>query len=847
MTTAASSSLAPVSLTKQQTSAAVDPVVGYLSSLASTVDSLQQGVADMAAASSSMSDRLGQAFGEADQRKQDAATTKVSDAYKGLLADWQSRSQQVGSLSDQAARRFDEQLQASQDMAALVAATMATISDATTAAQRLQEKYVQQTLLMQAGGDEAVWVCNRTSKLAAQFSISSLLVNGSTPADASSASNSSSASQRRSLLASKAGCASSVSRSSNKAAAAQPATWEGYWLPTHSRLDADDLALPGAELPRRFIGAAPGKDRLVGGLLLHTTRKQFKGDCKGGGFGSKLDFACQTFAIPLAKNASALSRLLASLYASSSDSLLPYGVDPAFLRSSSLYQPQLQGRAGWFYNTSDTREVPPATEMPHGFFHRSLQGHAPGFPVLLPLQLSQARSAAALQYLADGNYLDRQSGGLRASLLAYNADLRILGLARLDFSWRDDGSIQGVLAVQGLPALASPGEGGTRLLAGWLLPLWLLTLWFTGYTCNCVAQLLVKQEGKRTVKMVLLACTEFLLELVIAGLMLAATLLLTVYCVRFPAATQPQASYTVYDAANQSPARIFMPAKAYLQEAVGMAQLWTAYSLLQDILLILLVVRLLRWWSFQAKLGIVTNTLLAAAPQLGHLLLVITGCLLLIACVAVLALGGRVSQLSSAGAAIEESFSVLLGLSSVGLADVLPAGVRLPAAEALLALGVYYLRVVLLVMVLSQYFMATLGAEFSRLEWLGHALHARSIRADVAADIAPEEGAAAHLQHELLLREEITAALADAVQHMERWTGGVGRWIARVQQQMDSWQLQNAHMISQLSSKPPQQQQHPQQQQRQQDSMVALSTVTLAAAAAAWDEQSQISSSMQQQ
>lgn len=159
----------------------------------------------------------------------------------------------------------------------------------------------------------------------------------------------------------------------------------------------------------------------------------------------------------------------------------------------------------------------------------------------------------------------------------------------------------------------------------------------------------------------------------------------------------------------------------------------------------LLCCRLLRSWSFQAKLGIVTNTLLAAAPQLGHLLLVITGCLLLIACVAVLALGGRVTQLSSAGAAIEESFSVLLGLGSVGLADVLPRGVRLPAAEALLALGVYYLRVVLLVMVLSQYFMATLGAEFSRLKWLGHALQARSIGADVAADVAPE--VALRLQH----------------------------------------------------------------------------------------------------
>jgi zinc transporter 1/2/3 len=93
----------------------------------------------------------------------------------------------------------------------------------------------------------------------------------------------------------------------------------------------------------------------------------------GGGFGAKLDFACQKFAIPLAKNASALSSFLSSLFASETDNLLPYGVDPAFLRSSSLYQPQLQGRVGWFYNTSNPQEVPPATEMPHGFYHRSLQ------------------------------------------------------------------------------------------------------------------------------------------------------------------------------------------------------------------------------------------------------------------------------------------------------------------------------------------------------------------------------------------------------------------------------------------------------------------------------------------
>jgi hypothetical protein len=275
------------------------------------------------------------------------------------------------------------------------------------------------------------------------------------------------------------------------------------------------------------------------------------------------------------------------------------------------------------------------------------------------------------------------------------------------------------LGVQGLPALASPGEGGQRLVVGWLVPLWLLTLWFTGYTLTCVAQLLGKQERKRTLQtvssgtatdtahpafvlaysrcsggagmngltvvygqqyvlhkgaqlapatlflvfllsllfshrlvcnslQVLSACCESTVDVSLAGLMLAAAVLLTVYCARFSAVTQPQANYSVYDAISQSPARIFLPAKAYSQDTVdtavsaavsntssahgssscyldngqqplqpgvagrwllpdadgdfdalaglmagvgSMAQLWVAYSLLQGIVLILLVLR----------------------------------------------------------------------------------------------------------------------------------------------------------------------------------------------------------------------------------------------------------------
>lgn len=76
--------------------------------------------------------------------------------------------------------------------------------------------------------------------------------------------------------------------------------------------------------------------------------------------------------------------------------------------------------------------------------HRCLlQGYPPGFPVLIPTRASQQRSALAMQYLFDGNYLDKKSRGFTAELLTYNADLRVLGYVKMTFDWQADGAITG--------------------------------------------------------------------------------------------------------------------------------------------------------------------------------------------------------------------------------------------------------------------------------------------------------------------------------------------------------------------------------------------------------------------
>lgn len=153
----------------------------------------------------------------------------------------------------------------------------------------------------------------------------------------------------------------------------------------------------------------------------------------------------------------------------------------------------------------------------------------------------------------------------------------------------------------------------------------------------------------------------------------------------------------------------------------------------------------MRAWSFQSKLGIICNTLIQAAPQLAHLLVVIFASITLFALLSYLAIGQRVPYTSSYAASFEETFSALLGLGYVKLPDVFPPDVAQSPPQVLLCLLVYYLREVLFVMVLMNFFMSTLGDQFMELKKrkLGSQSSATSILQDIAQHVVPELGAKA--------------------------------------------------------------------------------------------------------
>ena len=237
-----------------------------------------------------------------------------------------------------------------------------------------------------------------------------LLTHNSAPAIGSSVPAALAPATRRRLLAdggSAAAPAAAAAGSTNDELAA----WQGYQVSlaaARANWAVDEMhALEQA----RYIGASAGHNKVVGGLFLHTTRKASMASCNGErdagrlrawlcaciqpaispacladaliaagtSLAVQLNPACQRRIVPLARNLTSVAAYLASLFGGDAADAFPYGVDPAFLRSSTtLYRPELQGRVGWFYNTSDPLQVPAATGTPFGFFHQPVKVRAGG-------------------------------------------------------------------------------------------------------------------------------------------------------------------------------------------------------------------------------------------------------------------------------------------------------------------------------------------------------------------------------------------------------------------------------------------------------------------------------------
>ena len=133
----------------------------------------------------------------------------------------------------------------------------------------------------------------------------------------------------------------------------------------------------------------------------------------------------------------------------------PYGMDPAFLSSSSIYNGKLS-MAG-FYDPSELKTITStfssgsvfSEQVPYGFFPHQYDGNtfkrkdksliSPGdvdtFKLYFDgiLTLSQANSM--ITYMQDGGFIDQSTQGITIQMITFNVDLNLFSAFVVFFNW----------------------------------------------------------------------------------------------------------------------------------------------------------------------------------------------------------------------------------------------------------------------------------------------------------------------------------------------------------------------------------------------------------------------------
>jgi zinc transporter 1/2/3 len=296
------------------------------------------------------------------------------------LADWSAFTSSVTALANQASSGADALASAASNLTTSSSGTLTAVKEAAIWSSRLTEKYVAQIALLEAltgsssGSSHAG--CSRRDGLGG---LNAHIWVRSVAGSSSSTGPSAGQGKKRQLLQQNSRNGTQIGAIGTQAVRDEVQMWDGYNLGVEQAtktggawgLEAASLDIPERA---RWVGKA-GRNRLVGGMFLHATRRPLELSCNAGSYAAKFALGCSKSAVPLTKSlsATAVFDYIKRLFPGAGSDIYPYGVDPVFLRSSSLYEPSLSGSEGDYYNMSDPGEVPVATGVPYGYFHRGLK------------------------------------------------------------------------------------------------------------------------------------------------------------------------------------------------------------------------------------------------------------------------------------------------------------------------------------------------------------------------------------------------------------------------------------------------------------------------------------------
>jgi hypothetical protein len=403
----------------------------------------------------------------------------------------------------------------------------------------------------------------------------------------------------------------------------------------HDKDKPIERLMPKQDTPRRrTIGM---RNVVVGGVVLDQQRGA-PGQCKYAGRFNDLGASC------------AGSALVNT----------PYGVDPVFLTTSTLYNEYIASRKSVYYDIDDPTRADPVSKQPYGFRHSGS-----GYPIVLDINLDQTSARKRVTYLKEGFYIDELTKKLTLDLLVYNGPSGLFASIQYDCKFEENGLIKMDFNVGVFQVELYKGVAGTVRLV-------LETLFFV-YILNDMAgefgEMCRAWRQKGSIFRYFKSLWNYLDLLNLA--------LFLVQCIRWiifvsgPAKNfDPQPRYNVYENL-QAGANYYELASSgkglenmmgVITDANNIKHFFQAFRSNLMINIFLMILRTFKNLDFQPRLRLVTATLENAFIDLVHFLILFLLVLLIFGFSSYIILGQKIEELSTPYSA----FKTCLALGFLG-------------------------------------------------------------------------------------------------------------------------------------------------------------------------------------
>jgi len=343
----------------------------------------------------------------------------------------------------------------------------------------------------------------------------------------------------------------------------------------------------------------------------------------------------------------------------------PYGVDPVFLTTSTLYDEYIASRKALYYDVDDPTQADPLSHQPYGFRHVGS-----GFPIVLDINLDQASARKRVTYLKEGFYIDELTKGLTLDLLIYNGPSGLFASIQYDCKFQDSGLIKMDFNVNVFQVELYKGAAGTARLV--------LEVFFFIYILLDICGEAIELFGAWRAGSFFKYFKSVWNYLDIANLSL-----FVIMCIRWLMFTygpaidfDPRPRYNVYNDL-QAGANYFdltgsgqglKEMMGVIEDANTIGQFFQTFRSNLMINIFLMTLRLFKNLDFQPRLRLVTATLENALVDLVHFLILFMLVLFIFGFSAYIILGQKIEQLSSPGSA----FNACLALAFLGDTALIP-------------------------------------------------------------------------------------------------------------------------------------------------------------------------------